>query len=59
MLAEPSLGDPEDVLVGSPGSLCQLVTELLGVRRLGDQVQAGFLQSYQGLTETSPVTLPE
>ena len=49
MLAEPSLSDPEDVLVGPPRSLPQLSNELLGVRILGDQVQEGILQSYQGL----------
>ena len=59
VLAGPSLSDPEDVLVGSPSSLGQLIDELLGVRLLGDQVQDGILQSYQGPTKTYSVTLPE
>ena len=59
VLAGPSLSHLEDVLAGSPGSLCKLSIELLGLRLLGHQVQEGIFQSYQGHTETSHVTLPE
>ena len=59
MLGGSTIHHLEDVLLGSPGSFSQLITEFPGVRGLGEQVQGRRLQSHQGLDQTSSVTLSE